>query len=131
MDNRNADFTAAEPKAAFTNSRFERGQEPIILPDRLALPAATITSLDRRAGYRRIGAKYAAVPRQGFQDSSASLAVVEPLARIRRHDLCLDMRALRTGDVRLGNYYALLRVQNAYPARLRKIASAGMSTTSR
>ena len=43
--------------------------------------------LDRRAGHSSVGAENAAITRLGLKADSATLAVIEELAGVRRHDL--------------------------------------------
>jgi hypothetical protein len=60
--------------------------------------AAFPFQLYRRAGHGAIGAEHAAVARLWLQQRMAMLALVEPLAGIGRHRLCLDETALGTGQ---------------------------------
>ena len=66
--------------------------------------------LHRRARDGSVGAVNAAVALLGLQDSAAALAVIEPLAGVGRHRLCLHVAALGAGDRRgelgLGNHFA-------------------------
>lgn len=72
-------------------------------------PSTTVfgrACLDRRARDCPVRAEHAAVARQRFQQSSASSAVVEPLAGIGRHPLRDPMTALRTDDYRVQRHCA-------------------------
>lgn len=69
-------------------------------PERTPLGAAGTALLNRRARDGRVGAKDAAIALFRLQDGLAPLAVIEPLAGVRRHDLRLRMAAERAGDRR-------------------------------
>ena len=60
--------------------------------------------LNWRAGHAPIGAEHAAIPGFGFQDRLAAFAVIEELARVRRHALGRLMPAFRAGDCGRFNY---------------------------
>jgi len=56
--------------------------------------------LDRRTRNRTVGAKHAAIAREGLQSLPAALAVVEELAGVGGHGLNGLMAALRAGKRR-------------------------------
>lgn len=53
--------------------------------------------LNRRALDRAVGAEYAAVSGEGFEQHAAAFALVEVLARIERHLFTLGVAAFGTG----------------------------------
>jgi hypothetical protein len=59
--------------------------------------------LDRRAGYRAVGAIHAAIAGLGFQYGVAVRTFVEPLAGVGRHGFGLGETAYRAGDGRIRN----------------------------
>lgn len=61
---------------------------------------ASAIDLHRRAGNGSIRTKDATVTGFRPQDRATSLAVVKPLASVRRHRLCFGVSALRAGDGR-------------------------------
>ena len=67
--------------------------------------------LDRRTGYRAVGAENAAITRFWFEERAAALALVKPLAGIRRHGLVLRMPAMRTGNRAIKNRRPAFGVQ--------------------
>ena len=72
----------------------------------MQLSAAITVSLLRRALHRPVRAEYAAVAWPRSQDRVAARALVEELARIRRHSLKLNVPALGTGQCGLKNKVA-------------------------
>lgn len=66
-----------------------------ILANRGSATAGFSVFLNRRAGDCSIRAEHAAVARPGRQHGVAAIALVKPLARIRRHGLALGMSAMR------------------------------------
>src|SRR6266849_3664202 len=66
----------------------------------IAIDRALATLLDRGAGYRSVGAEYAAIAWQRAQEGFASGALVEEEAGISRHRLGFRRTAARAGDRR-------------------------------
>ncbi len=66
----------------------------------LAAGAFFPVRLNRRAGHGAVRAKHAAIPRSRPEYRVAMLALIEPLARVRRHRFGLDVPTCRTGQRR-------------------------------
>src|SRR5437867_2296911 len=66
-----------------------------------ATSSRTAWCLHRRALDRAVRAEYATVAGQRFEHRAADLALVEPLARVRRHAFALDVTAVRARQRRV------------------------------
>ena len=87
--------------------------------------------LHRRTGHRPVGAVDAAIAGLRPEHRRAMDAVVEPLARVRRHRLGLRLAAGWAGDGRFQYQRCRLCRHVAYPVIAGKTASAGSRTGSR
>lgn len=67
---------------------------------RIPSGALLAVRLNRRTRHRTVGAKHAAVTRPRPEYDMATLALVEPLAHVRRHRLGFRVTACRTGERR-------------------------------
>ena len=75
---------------------------------------AAIAGLNGWARHRSVGAEDAAVAGLRLEPAAAGLAVVEELAGVRRHLLCLAMAAAGAGDSRFkGHHYWIWLPENA------------------
>lgn len=74
----------------------------------LFLPTSALLSvrLDRRARHGTVRTKHAAVTRPWPEDGVAMLALIEPLAGVRRHRFGLRVTARRAGQRRFENHPA-------------------------
>src|SRR3974390_2085942 len=75
--------------------------------------AAPAGHLNRRTGNRAVGAEHAAVAGLRLEHRCAPLALIEKLARVRRHRFQLGVTALRARQQRLQNR----TIQLSYPTQ--------------
>ena len=90
--------------------------------------AAGASLLDRRAGHVCIGTVDAAIARHWLQKNPAALAIIEPLAGIRRHGFSFTMPAFWTGNDGIWNYWFVFFFHKAYTVIATKINNIGKST---
>ena len=64
--------------------------------------------LHRRTGHRAVRTEHAAIARLGPQESVAGLALIEPLAGVRRHAFGFAVPAVRTSEDGVQNHIAHL-----------------------
>jgi hypothetical protein len=81
-------------KSSARASRFSSGRSS------MALRTACGVSLNRRARHGAIRTEHAAIARKRFQALATSFAVIEELARVRRHGVCGPMSTLRANQGR-------------------------------
>ena len=93
---------SAEPPGR--RSRGSAGDKDAASHRSRILRATRTTSLDRRTRYRSIGTEHAAVSRFRLEPLATTLAIIEELARVRRHPLGRRMAAFWTGNCRLLNH---------------------------
>jgi len=116
MSSTGAGHSTARPPhnhKGFCSVRTDRSPDASRRPSSTSREAATTLAgaatfvvpafLDRRAGHRPVGTKYAAMAWHGLEQHLARGALVEELARVGRHGLDLRGAALRAGECRLEN----------------------------
>ena len=75
-----------------------------------------------------VGAIDTAIAFFWLKQCTAPLAIIEPLAGVRRHGFGFNVITFRTRNRRFQFDRVCLRLHNAYPVIARKKASAGNST---